>query len=65
MKIWVNNQTTEVLPQSTVTAVIEQFGATGPFAVALNGQFVTKADYGQTQVNEGDKLEVLSPISGG
>ena len=35
------------------------------FAVALNGDFVGKTDYGTTIVKNGDSLDVLQPIQGG
>jgi sulfur carrier protein len=35
------------------------------FAVALNGDFVGKADYLQTLINQGDSIDVLFPIQGG
>lgn len=35
------------------------------FAVALNANFVGKADYDTTIVNNGDSLDVLLPIQGG
>ncbi|MDP7592560.1 MAG: sulfur carrier protein ThiS [Litorilituus sp.] len=35
------------------------------FAVALNSDFVGKADYEQTMVKNGDSLDVLQPIQGG
>ncbi|MBL4765385.1 MAG: sulfur carrier protein ThiS [Colwellia sp.] len=35
------------------------------FAVALNGEFIGKADYDSTIVNNGDSLDVLLPIQGG
>lgn len=35
------------------------------FAVALNGDFVGKADYDSTLVKNGDSLDVLLPIQGG
>lgn len=35
------------------------------FAVALNGDFVGKADYDTTLVKSGDSLDVLQPIQGG
>ena len=35
------------------------------FAVALNGDFVGKADYDTTMVKNGDSLDVLLPIQGG
>lgn len=35
------------------------------FAVALNGDFVGRADYDTTLVSNGDSLDVLQPIQGG
>ncbi|TYK66564.1 sulfur carrier protein ThiS [Colwellia echini] len=35
------------------------------FAVALNGDFVGKADYDNILVKNGDSLDVLQPIQGG
>lgn len=36
-----------------------------PFAVALNGEFVPKSAYATTQLKDGDKLDIVSPIGGG
>jgi len=35
------------------------------FAVALNGEFVSKENYEQTTVSSGDSIDVLFPIQGG
>ncbi len=35
------------------------------FALALNGEFVGKADYANTSVNNGDSLDIMLPIQGG
>jgi len=35
------------------------------FAVALNGDFVGRADYDTALVKNGDSLDVLQPIQGG
>ncbi len=35
------------------------------FAVALNGQFVSKATYQSTALKENDALDILFPIVGG
>lgn len=35
------------------------------FAVALNSDFVGKADYDTTMIRSGDSLDVLMPIQGG
>jgi sulfur carrier protein len=35
------------------------------FAVAVNGDFVSREDYDQTFVKNGDSIDVLLPIQGG
>lgn len=35
------------------------------FAVALNGDFVSKSQYALTLVKDGDSIDVLFPIHGG
>jgi len=35
------------------------------FAVALNGDFVSREDYDKTIVKNGDSIDVLLPIQGG
>ncbi|MCJ8270929.1 MAG: sulfur carrier protein ThiS [Psychrosphaera sp.] len=65
MKLTVNNQPVDIGDNSTLLCVITQFGAGGQFAVALNGQFVSKQNYRQTPVSADDKIEILSPIQGG
>ena len=34
-------------------------------AVAHNGIFVTKGDYGATPLNDGDEIEIVAPMQGG
>jgi len=35
------------------------------FAIALNGDFIGKADYPHTFVKSGDNIDILQPIQGG
>ena len=34
-------------------------------AVARNGDFVPKAEYKNTNVNDGDQIEIVAPMQGG
>ncbi|SMC68342.1 sulfur carrier protein ThiS [Polynucleobacter kasalickyi] len=36
-----------------------------PFGIAQNGTFIPKSAYDSTPVAEGDKIEVISPVTGG
>jgi len=50
------------------TALIEvlaSWGAQQPYAVAVNQEFVTKAELENKTLKVGDEIDVLSPIQGG
>ncbi|TPH13395.1 sulfur carrier protein ThiS [Litorilituus lipolyticus] len=70
MNIHINGQafTIEHEASINVTAALKLHFITAQqstFAVALNGDFVSKADYDTTRVHNGDSLDVLLPIQGG
>ena len=70
MKLFINGQTITVEAETTSLLVALKYYLTAEqqlqsFAVALNGDFVGKADYLQTSVNQGDSVDVLFPIQGG
>jgi len=50
---------------ATVTDALAAFGATPPFAVALNGQFVARGEHASKALAAGDKLDIVSPVAGG
>lgn len=37
----------------------------GRFIVVVNDELVVQADYTETSINEGDVIDIMSPISGG
>lgn len=43
----------------------DTLGLRAPFAVALNLQFVPRPQYGSTPLHDGDRLEIITPITGG
>jgi len=60
------NATPITLPQgSTLAAAIERFGVAGPFAAAVNLEFVPKTLYTSTLLKNGDQIELITPITGG
>lgn len=69
MNILINAQAVELPPSATVADAVAHMVAhhalSGPFAVALNLQFVPRAQYAQTPLHEGDALEVIAPVTGG
>ncbi len=65
MRIIVNGEACEVMATSLNQILIELAYAEPMIATAVNSEFVHKDKRGQIQLSEGDRLEVLSPISGG
>lgn len=65
MNITVNAKVHEVNAR-TVEDALRELGFTSPsVATALNGKFVARNRRGDTDLREGDQLEVLAPMQGG
>ncbi|MCF2858929.1 sulfur carrier protein ThiS [Pseudoalteromonas sp. SMS1] len=65
MKLIYNGQDIQVDGGLSLQQILVSHGATPPFAVALNGQFVPAGLLPETKPESGDSIEVLSPIQGG
>lgn len=65
MKITLNQQATDLQANATVADALAQMQAKPPFAVAVNTIFVPRTQYAAHMLNEGDKMEVISPVTGG
>ena len=65
MRIDVNGTPQEVEAE-TLDALLAELGhpAEG-VATALNGEFVTRGERGNTRLRDGDRVEVLAPMKGG
>jgi len=65
MQILLNNQATELPVHATVAQALAQLQPQPPFAVAVNTEFVPKALYESRVLQANDKVEVISPVTGG
>ncbi|MGJ8692507.1 MAG: sulfur carrier protein ThiS [Thalassotalea sp.] len=71
MNIFINGNTYSLTAtnSNTVASALELFLTEQQtqlsFAVALNGQFVSKQNYGETSIKPNDALDILFPIVGG
>ncbi|CAM4189789.1 sulfur carrier protein ThiS [Comamonas aquatilis] len=65
MKITINQHPHELPAAATVAYALEKLQATPPFAVAVNTLFVPKARYEALALHDGDRMEVISPVTGG
>lgn len=65
MQLKINGQMVEVAETKSLLDVVRDFGATAPFALAINGQFVPKSQHESWSLAEQDSIEILSPVQGG
>lgn len=60
------NQAPHTLPQgATLADAVAIAGIQPPFAAAVNLQFVPRGQYGEHALANHDKIELISPITGG
>lgn len=66
MKITLNSQEKEVAAGTTLQQLIEQENLPMQnIAVAINNAIVPRKDHAATQLNEGDKIVIISAAYGG
>ncbi len=65
MRIDLNGQTVETQARTLADLLAEQGFEAPCVATALNGDFIARALRPATRLNEGVKVEVLSPMQGG
>ncbi|MBS1302255.1 sulfur carrier protein ThiS [Loktanella sp. SALINAS62] len=65
MKLEVNGEHRDVTGPTLADALTELGWGEARVATALNGAFVAKGARGGTDLNDGDRLEVLTPMQGG
>ncbi len=66
MRIQVNGESREVAHGATVAALLRDLGVDqGPVAVERNRALVPRASHAQTELAEGDELEVVQFVGGG
>ena len=65
MDIQINQKPLSLPEGATVADALAAFGARPPYAVALNGDFVARAQHGARALQTGDRLDVVSPVAGG
>ena len=68
MNAIVNGQTTELPSAVTIAELVVEAGHDPRgfgIAVALNGEVLARARWGETTVSEGDKVEILVASQGG
>ncbi len=66
MRVLVNGEPMEVPEGVSVDALLERLKVKREFtAVALNREITPKAEYADTQLKDGDRVEIVRPMGGG
>ena len=65
MKVLINKQEHELPAGATVADAVAAIEARPPFAAAVNTQFVPRTQYAQHLLQDGDRVEIISPVTGG
>jgi len=66
VNVLVNGKPLELEPRATVARLLGELGLDGPYAlVERNGEPVERECYGETALEEGDRLVVARPVAGG
>lgn len=66
MKIHVNGEPREVAAGSTLAGLLSELGVAQPHvAVELNLEVVPRAQHAETELRDGDRLEVVTLVGGG
>jgi sulfur carrier protein len=66
MNIFINGQSREIAPGTTVATLLRELEVAQPHvAVELNLEVVPRARHGDTRLQEGDRLEVVTLVGGG
>jgi len=65
MQVFLNKQTVTLTSSITLAELLDQGTFKPPYAVAINADFIPKNSYSSTFVKDGDRVEVISPVTGG
>jgi len=65
MRVFVNQMSHEISAGSSLAEALAALGFKPPYAVALNLHFVPKNRYAATALKDQDRIEVISPVTGG
>jgi sulfur carrier protein len=65
MSVLVNGQMQTLPEPPTLAALLVALAPRTPFAVACNGEFIPRANYGGCEIQLGDRIDIVHPAAGG
>ena len=65
MQVFINQQPHELPLGATLADAVRALQPQAPYAAALNLQFVPRSAYAQQALHDGDRVEIIAPVTGG
>lgn len=66
LNISINGNNSEIDHTVSLREIVDQHKTgNGPVAVAVNGEFVPRSEYSTLTINDGDLIDIVSPVGGG
>lgn len=65
LQVTINQQPHALPAGATLSDAIARIGIQPPFAAAVNLQFVPRAQHATHPLRDGDRIELIAPITGG
>lgn len=65
LRVRINEVEHDLPAGSTLADAVARLQPQGPYASAVNLQFVPKARYTETPLRDGDRIEIIAPVTGG
>lgn len=65
MQIFINQEPRELPEGATLADAIQALQPQPPFAAAVNLHFVPRAAYERQPLRDGDRIEIITPVTGG
>ncbi len=65
MNVLINQEARELPDNATLADALRVWEPPAVFAAAVNLQFVPRTAYAQHRLNDGDRIEIIAPITGG
>ena len=65
MQVFINKTTPEMAEGATLADAVALVQARPPFAAAVNLQFVPNTQYTQKLLQPDDRIDIISPVTGG
>jgi sulfur carrier protein len=65
MNVFINQVVHTLAPNASLADAVALVQARPPFAAAVNLQFVPNTQYAQTPLHSDDRIDIITPVTGG